>query len=257
MLEFRLLGPLVVTVDDRPLSLGGPKVRTLLALLLLRAGDLVGREALVDDLWARPPSRALHALEMRVCALRKRLRAATERPLVITRPGGYLLAADPHEVDVRRFEARLDAGRRALADGRPERADELLTAALAEWHGPVLVDIPDVPVVRREAARLDDLRLGAIEARADTRLALGRHEELVPDLEPLVAEHPFREGMLARLMVALYRCGRQAEALALYGEARARLVRDLGLEPARGLQSLQRAILRHDATLDATLTHLW
>jgi predicted ATPase/DNA-binding SARP family transcriptional activator len=243
-LEFRLLGPVEVSRAGRALSLGGPRRRALLTQLLVHANEVVTRDRLVDGLWGeRPPERAANALQVAVYELRQVLgRERLER-----HGSGYLLRVEPGELDLHRFEELVA---RARASGEPAGAAEALRAALALWRGPALADV-EAPFARAEAARLEELRLAAVEQRLDADLALGRHDELVGELEPLVAAHPFRERLRAQLMLALYRCGRQAEALAAYQHARRTLVDELGLEPGRELQELEQAVLRQDASLAA------
>ena len=222
------------------------KQRALLARLLLEPGKAVSREHLIDDLWGDdPPETAAKAVQVFADRLRKALPGI---PLG-KRGTAYSLDIEPIQVDTHRFERELDAGRRALAEGRPAEAAEAVAAALALWRGPALADVEE-PFARLAAARLDDLRLAAHEIRIDAELALGRQTRVVGELEELVATHPLRERFRAQHMLALYRSGRQAEALEAYREARRTLVDELGLEPSRELQRLERAILAQDATLD-------
>jgi YVTN family beta-propeller protein len=247
-MEFRILGPFEVSERGQPLELGAGKQRALLALLLLRAGEVVSTDRLIDALWAeRPPASALNSVHIYVSQLRKALGNGRLK----TRGHGYLLALELEQLDLGRFERLLGEGRALLAAGEPERAAEGLRAALALWRGPPLSDFASEPFAQAEIARLEELRLAALEERIEADLALGRHAELVSELEALVREHPLRERLRAQLMLALYRSGRQAEALDTYQRARRVLAEELGLEPGRTLQELEGAILRQDAELDA------
>jgi YVTN family beta-propeller protein len=245
--EFRILGPLEVEDDGRVLPLGGAKQRALLALLLLHANEVVSRDRLIDDIWGeRAPETAATALQGYVSGLRKAV--GVER--ILTRAPGYLLQVDSNEVDLARFEQMARAGRDALASGDAERASAMLAEALALWHGLPLADLDATAFAYAERLRLEELRVSAIEERIEAELTLGRHAALVVELEALVAEHPLREKLRGQLMLALYRCGRQAEALQVYQEARRLLVGDLGLEPGTALRSLEQAILNHDPALE-------
>ncbi len=246
-MEFRVLGPLEVWREEISLPLGSGKERALLAILLLNANQTVSRDRLVDDLWGeRAPERAAKAVQTYVSRLRKILPAGVLR----TRPPGYILELEPEQLDLHRFERLLAAGQRALAEGSAELASVSLGEALALWRGPALAEFRSEPFAQGEAARLEELRLLAVEARIDADLALGRHADLVGELESLVAHHPLRERFRAQLMTALYLSGRQAEALAAYQDARRVLVEELGIEPGRGLRELEQAILRQDPSLD-------
>ncbi len=248
-MDFRVLGPLEVRRDGRPLSLGGRKQRLLLALLLLRANHVVPAARLVDDLWAgRPPETAQTALQGYISQLRKALEP--EGPpyrVLVTRAPGYTLSLASGESDLDRFETLI----RSARDEDPAKAAQMLRAALALWRGEPLADLAGEPSLQAHAVRLEESRLGALEARIEAELALGRHDELIPELEAIVAEHPLRERPRAHLMVALYRSGRQADALEVYRTGRAALADDLGLEPSPLLQELERRILRHDPALAA------
>jgi DNA-binding SARP family transcriptional activator len=247
--EFLMLGPLEVLDGDRALPLGGRKQRGVLALLLLRVGEVVPRDVLIEELWqGRPPPAAERTLSSYLSRLRRAFGGEAER--LLARGGGYALHAEPDEVDAARFEHGLAAGRRTLGEGDSAAAAKTLRAALALWRGPPLADLDGTRLVRAEVARLEELRLAGIELRADADLALGRDAELVGELESLVAANPLREGLRCRLMLALYRSGRQADALATYREARRALVDGLGIEPGPELRALERRILGQDATLD-------
>jgi DNA-binding SARP family transcriptional activator len=241
-MEFRLLGPLEIRTSDGTLPLGGEKQRALLALLLLNANRVVARDRLVDELWGeRPPETAVATIQVYVSRLRKLLPEGT----LATRPPGYVLAVEPDAVDLQRFERLVGAAR----DADPARSSELLREALALWRGPPLAEFAEEPFARAAAGRLEELRLAALEQRVEADLELGRHAELVGELEGLVAEHPHRERLHGQLMLALYRAGRQADALAAYRRARAALD-ELGLEPGAALRQLERQILAQDPELD-------
>src|ERR671922_1596485 len=250
-MEFRLLGPLELWDDGRPLSLGGTKQRALLAILLLRANEVVSRDVLIDELWGeRPPASAAHSVEAYVSRLRKTLHAdRAGEPLLVTRPPGYMLRVGFEELDLHRYERLLEDGRRALATHAPERALQKLSDALSLWRGPPLGDLAFEPFAQVEVERLGELRLAGLEERIDAELGVGRNAALVPELETLVAQHPLRERLRGQLMLALYRSGRQAEALQVYRESRGYFVEELGLEPGPGLQAIERAILRQDDVL--------
>jgi DNA-binding SARP family transcriptional activator len=241
--EFRILGPLEVAERGRALTLGGSRQRTLLALLLTRANEVVSADRLIDELWgARPPRTAGNALQYHVSQLRKVL-APSEA--VLTQEPGYLIRVGPDELDLLRFETLVEEAQRAS----PEVAAQLLREALDLWRGPALSDLAGEAFAHPEILRLEELRLGALERRIEADLALGRHAELVGELEALVVEHPLRERLRGELMRALYGADRQAEALEVYRMTRAMLVNELGIEPSVSLQELEQAILRQDPSL--------
>jgi YVTN family beta-propeller protein len=245
--EFRILGPFEARENGQPLAIGAGKQRALLALLLLSAGEVVSTDRLIDALWGEsPPASALNSVHIYVSQLRKVLGEGC----VITRGRGYLLAVDPEQLDLGRFERLLGEGRELLERGEAERASEALRAALGLWRGPPLADFASELFAQGEIARLEELRVAALEERIEADLALGRHAELVPELEALVRANPLRERLRAQLMLALYRSGRQAEALGAYRQARATLVAELGLEPGRRLQEVERGILSQDPSLE-------
>lgn len=243
-MEFRVLGPLEVLEDGRILSLGGAKQRALVASLLLRANEVVSTDTLIDELWGEsPPATAAKAVQVYVSNLRKELGDG----VLVTRSPGYALLLASADFDLTRFE-------RWVAEARevePEVAAEKLREALAVWRGPALSDLAYEPFAQTEIARLEELRLSAWEERIEADLALGRHAELVPELESLVARHPLRERLHGQLMRALYGSGRQAEALEAYRAARRTLRDGLGLEPTPALQRLERSILEQDPALEA------
>ena len=245
-LEVRLLGPLEVLKDGRPVALGGPKPRTLLATLALESGRVVSVDRLVENLWpASAPETALHAVQVYVAQLRKTL----GRQVIAKRPPGYGLELESDCIDVNRFARLVGEGRAALQAGSPETAEPVLREALTLWRGPALADFLYEPFAQGEIARLEELRLVALEERIDTDLELGRHLELAPELEALVQAEPLRERPRGQLMLALYRSGRQADALAAYRAAREALVEELGIEPGPELKELEAAILRQDDSL--------
>jgi DNA-binding SARP family transcriptional activator len=250
-MEFRILGPLEVLDEGRVLTLGGSKQRALLALLLVHANETLTPDRLIDELWGeRPPATAAKTLQAHVSRLRKALGA--DHGAVVTRPHGYEFRLEPGCVDAYRFERLVGEGRGALATGRPQRALVKLQEALALWRGPPLADLAYEPFAQREIARLDELRIAALEQLIETRLALGGHAELVGELETLIDEHPYRERLRAQLMLALYRSDRQADALQAYQDARRTLVEELGIEPGERLRELERAILAQDPALHLT-----
>ena len=246
LFEFRILGALEVVDDDRPLTLGAPQQRAVLAVLLLHRGEVVSIDRLIDALWGeRPPGSATKAVQVYVSNLRKALGDG----LLVTRGRGYVLEAEGAQLDADRFQARVSEGRDALAEGDPQLASARLREALALWRGPALADFAFEPFAQGEAARLEEERLAALEDRIDADLALGRHTALIGELEALVREHPLRERLQAQLMLALYRSGRQADALERYQRARRKLIDELGIEPGRELQELERSILAQDPEL--------
>jgi YVTN family beta-propeller protein len=249
--EFVILGPLEARDDGRRLALGGPKQRAVLAMLLLDANRPVSRDRLIDRLWGEsPPPSAAHTLDDYVSRLRRALGAAR----IERHPAGYLIRVEPGELDLERFEALLEQGRAAAADGDAVQASTVLGEALDLWRGRALADLENEPFATSESERLEERRLLAEEARIEAELELGRGGELVGELERLVAEHPFRERLLGQLMLALYQAGRQAEALAAYQAGRRRLAAELGLEPGPELRELERRILAHDTALAPATT---
>ncbi len=243
--EFRILGPLEVCEGDSPLTPSGAALRALLAILLLHANEVVSIDRLLDALWADgPPASGAAALHVRVSQLRRALGPAG--PHVVTRPPGYAIEVGRGELDVYRFEELVDEA----DDADPVRAAALLRQALGLWRGPPLGDVEYESFAQPAIARLGELRLAAIERRVEADLALGRHAELIGELTALVAASPLRERLRGQLMLALYRSGRHAEALAVYSSARTALVDELGIEPGPVLRHLEGAILRQDPALD-------
>jgi DNA-binding SARP family transcriptional activator/WD40 repeat protein len=250
-LEFRLLGPLEVWRNGEPIPLGGERQRALLALLLLHANELVTTERLVDQLFGGDESDGtVNALRVAVSRLRRLLDDGEDNGVVLTRSGGYLLRAQPDQVDAALFEQELEDGQRLLAAGETAAASAALREALARYRGPVLGDLSLLEFVQPVARRLEELRLTALMARLDADLALGHDAEMIGELERLIAEHPFQERLRAQLMLALYRSGRQADALEVYRQTRVLLREELGLEPSKNLQYLEQSILRQDPSLD-------
>jgi DNA-binding SARP family transcriptional activator len=250
-MEFRILGPLEVWDGGCEVSLGGPKPRALLAVLLLHPNEVVPADRLIDELWGEEtPARAAAALRVNVSRLRK----ALPQDVLTTRSPGYVLRVEPEELDLHQFERLVDEGRGLLTRSLLADASNRLREALSLWRGPALADFAYESFAQTAIARLEEIRLAAVELRIDADLVLGRHDELVGELEALVAEHPLRERLRRYLMTALYRSGRQAEALDAYKDARRALVDELGIEPSGALQELERAILRQDPALDGETT---
>ncbi|MBA3329545.1 MAG: tetratricopeptide repeat protein, partial [Actinobacteria bacterium] len=246
-MEFRILGPLEVSNESGPIPITAAKHRALLTHLLLHANEVVSADALVDALWGeRPPTSARKLLQIYVSQLRKSLGDA----VLMTRAPGYVIAVDLSRLDSARFERLLGEGSQALGEGNPALASTLLARALALWRGPPLADLAYDSLVQAEARRLEELRVKAIEQRNDADLQLGRHARLVGELQALVGEHPLQERLRAQLMLALYRSGRQAEAIDVYADARRALVAELGVEPSPELRELHRAILNQAPGLE-------
>ncbi|MFD4671400.1 BTAD domain-containing putative transcriptional regulator [Lentzea sp. NPDC058450] len=245
--QFQVLGPFEVRVDDEVLDLGGPRIRTLLALLTANAGRVTTVATMVEALWgAVSPPDAHRTVRSYVSRLRRAL--AVER-LIVTHRAGYVLRLEPHLVDARRFERLVEAGRDALAAGRAANAAEQLSLALTMWRGDAYGEFAATPVLRTEAARLEGVRLGAVEDRVDADLATGAGVTLVEELAELTERHPGRERLWGQLMTALYRAGRQAEALQSYLRARAVLIDRFGLDPSPRLAEIHQQVLDNDARL--------
>jgi DNA-binding SARP family transcriptional activator/DNA-binding beta-propeller fold protein YncE len=246
-IHFGVLGPLEVTRDGAPIDLGPRKQRAVLAILLLSANRVVPTARLIDDLWGNaPPETARSALQVYIAGLRKAL--GEGGAALTTRAPGYLLAVDNGALDVDRFVALRDQAR---ASGDVRRKAALLHEALELWRGVPLAELDGEPFAAAARLHLEELRLGALEERIDADLELGRHAQLVPELDALAADHPYRERLRGQQMLALYRSGRQADALAAYRAAREASVEDLGLEPGPELKALERAMLDQDPRLDA------
>jgi DNA-binding SARP family transcriptional activator len=244
--DARLLGPLEVERDGVPVALGGPAQRALLARLLLDPNRTVAVDRLLEDLWGEDaPASAVKMVHIYVSMLRKLLPAG----VLVTRSPGYVVAIEPEAVDLVRFERLGKEGRAALAGGSAAEAADRLREALALWRGPALAEF-DEPFAAIESARLEELRLACVEDRIDADLSLGRHAGLVGELDALVARHPLRERPRGQLMLALYRSGRQADALAGYRRLRQLLSTELGIEPSRSLRELERRMLQQDPSLD-------
>jgi DNA-binding SARP family transcriptional activator/tetratricopeptide (TPR) repeat protein len=257
--EFRILGPLEAAADGRLLVLGRPKQRAVLAVLLANANQTVSLERLVDELWEdAPPAQAIASLQAYVSHLRRLLEpdrtARTAPGVLVSQPPGYRMVVAPDDLDAAHFERLAADGRRLLEGGEPDQAADVLARALAVWRGPVLADFPDAAFARGERARLEELRLVALEDRIVADLGRGRHAAVVPELERLVATHPYREGLHGLRMRALYGCGRQAEALAAYRDARRVLREELGVDPTPRLEALHQQILGHAPELDSALS---
>ena len=250
-LEFRILGPLEVSLGGEPVGVGGPKQRALLAMLLLSANRVVSRDRLIAELFGdETPTPADTALRVRVSRLRAALRSEEEEVRLVARAPGYVLRVEPDELDLAQFERLVARGRDCLAAGDAQGAVELFRNALSLWRGRPLADLEFEPFVRIEIERLAELRLSAVEEWIDAELAVGRHAQLVPELDALTAEHPLRERLRSQLMLALYRSGRQAEGLEIYRRTRTLLQEELGLEPGTALRELQRAMLAQESSLE-------
>src|SRR3954471_8994485 len=248
-MEFGILGPLEVRADGRALELGGPKPRALLAMLALHANRPVSAERVAVALWGEDtPPRAVKTVQVYVARLRK---ALGDPEVLMTTPGGYCLRVRPGELDAERFERQVADGRRALAAGRGEDAAAELREALELWRGPPLAELASAPFAPAEIARLEEQHLAALEVRVEADMAAGRHAELIGELQQLIGKHPWRERLHAQLMLALYRSGRQADALEAYRHAREVFVEQLGIEPGGELHDLHEAILGHDPAIDA------
>jgi DNA-binding SARP family transcriptional activator len=251
-LEFRLLGPLEVTDGDGAVKLAEGRQRAVLVLLLLHRNEAVSSDRLIDALWGqRPPATAAKVLQNHVGQLRRAL-GDRDGARLQTRGRGYSVRVDAGELDVERFEQLMRDGSDALGRDEPAVAAARLRDALALWRGPALADVAYDSFAQPEIARLEEQRLVALEQRIDADLALGRHADVIGELQALVAEHPLRERLRGQLMLALYRSGRQAQALEVFQDARRALVDELGVEPGPPLRELQEAILRQDAALAPT-----
>src|SRR5262245_46860875 len=254
-MEFRLLGNLEVVLDGRPVDVGGTQPRTVLAMLLVAGGRVVPAESIIEALWGvHPPDSAAGTLQSYVSRLRKALVPAGPRgeaaKVLAWEPPGYKLVVGPDALDTHRFEALAEQGRDLLLAGDPEGAHARLADALALWRGPALLEFAHLDFAWGFAAKLEEQRLIATEDRIDADLRLGRHAAVVGELGELVAAHPLREQLRHHLAVALYRPGRQAEALRILDDARRTLRNQLGIDPGRPLVQLETAILNQDPSLD-------
>ncbi|MEU0883349.1 BTAD domain-containing putative transcriptional regulator [Lentzea sp. NPDC005914] len=257
-MEFHVLGPLTVLRDGQPLPVGGTKLRALLAVLLIHAGKPVTSDALIEELWGdQPPTTAQNTLQTYIRQLRQLLepdrRARQEPKIVRTVSCGYQLDVRLDQIDSERFEHCVSEGRAALQAGRAQAAKAVLVEGLRLWRGRVFAELADVPAAVQEARRLDQLRLVATELRIKADLALGRHTQVIDELACLSQQNPQREDLTELLMLALYRCGRQTEALAAYRATHERLAEEVGISPCAALQELQQRILRQDPDLDLTV----
>lgn len=254
--QFRILGPLEVAIADRAVQVGGPRPRRLLARLLLQVGEVVSVDRLIAAVWEHdPPAGAEATLRTHVANLRRSLVAAGFDEVLVTRSPGYRLQVAPEHLDATRFERLVAQGRAALDRADAEAAAQQLRDALGLWRGAVLEDLDAPQFAQATAVQLEELRLTALESRIDADLALGCHRELIAELETLVDRHPFREHLWSRLMLALYRSGRQVDALEAFRTLQARLNEELGLTPGQTLTDLQAAILRHDPELALPAGH--
>jgi DNA-binding SARP family transcriptional activator/DNA-binding CsgD family transcriptional regulator len=253
--SFRVLGPVEAWVDERRLTLGGPQQVKLLAFLLLHGNHAVSADAVIDAIWGSERDGAVNRLRVGVVRLRKAL-ARLDGPdgsRLRTVSGGYVLDVRPNELDAETFAERVRDGLRALDEGDPTRASELLGDALGLWRGPPLAEVAFEDFAQAEIRRLEELRLTALETRIDADLQLGRHAGLIPELQALLADEPTRERVGGQLMRALYRSGRQADALEVYQRIRTRLAEDLGLEPGPAIRTIQEQVLSHDPALSRSV----
>jgi len=249
-LELRVLGPLEVRLEGRPVAITASKERALLALLIANHGRTLPVGQLAEDLWeGSPPESASAALRVHVSRLRRTLLASGIEGILVTRPPGYVLDVPPDSVDITRYESAVAAARLAAGDSRPEEAVTGYREALALWRGPALAEVAGSTFATAEAIRLDQGRVSTIEECIAAELACGRHREVLPELEGLVHEHALRERLWELLMLALYRSGRQPEALRAFQDLRSRLGDELGLDPSPALMDLERAIVAHDPDL--------
>ncbi|WP_232663250.1 AfsR/SARP family transcriptional regulator [Pseudonocardia sp. TRM90224] len=247
-MHIKVLGPLEATVDGRSVLPAAFMPRRVFALLALRAGAVVPVESLIDELWGdHPPRTARTVVQTYVRHLRRSIGEGAAQVLV-TRFGGYCLAVDAEAVDVHEFERLARAGRVAEVAGRPEVAGRLFREALDVWRGPALVDVRTGRLLGVEVTRLESVRLATLESRIDIDMRTGRHAQLLGELAMLTAMHPFNEGLHAQRMIALYRCGRQCEALESFATLRDTLAAELGAAPSADLRDLRQAILSADTT---------
>lgn len=258
-MKFRVLGSFEVVAGDRLLALGGFKQRAVLAILVLSPGRAVCADRLVEELWGGdPPRSAIGSLQAYVSNLRRVLepdRPAREPARILrSDSAGYTLDVELDDIDAQRFERLAAEGHALVRSAQPEAAARTLREALNLWRGPALAEFRDEPFARLEAARLEELRANALDARVDADLALGGHDAVIPELQRLIADDPLRERLWARLILALYRSGRQAEALAAYRECRRSLAETLGIEPNPALRQLERDVLQQAASLEVIVS---
>jgi DNA-binding SARP family transcriptional activator len=256
-MKFSVLGNIEVTAGATRLELGGVKQRAILAYLVLHAGKVVPTSQILHAMWeGGPPPTARKMVQNAVSGIRRLLACADEpadAPALLTHPPGYQLRLDTEDVDLYRFRVLAREGRLAIADGAATRGVELLREALSLWRGRACADLVEAGIRWSELAAIEDERLSALEDRLDAELSCGRHREITPELEVLTAAEPLRERLCQQFMLALYRSGRQADALRVYRRTREALVDGLGLEPGRDLQALQQRILDHDATIQVSV----
>ena len=257
-LEFHILGPIEVLREGQPVQLGGTRQRAVLALLLLNANRTVSADRIIEEVWdSPPPEAALNSLHVQISHLRAALEPerAPSSPsrVILRRDPGYAIQVTGAQFDLFRFESLWGDARRSLTSGDPGAAKPLLCKALDLWRGEALSDLAAQRFTSLEARRLDEMRLEALLDRIDADLSLGQHAVVVGELELLATRHPTQERIQHRLMLALYRCGRQADALAVYARARRTLIEELGLEPSPALRAMERAVLQHDDALQATV----
>jgi DNA-binding SARP family transcriptional activator len=253
-MKFKILGPLEVVDGDGPIDISSPKQRALLAMLLLSPNRVVPSDRLLDQVWGHePPAGGLSTLRFHISKLRDALqqdRHAGEEGPIATRSPGYAVNVKPEDVDSAYFELVVGEARRIMVSD-PAGASSLFDEALALWRGPALADFINEQFAETEIRRLEELRLTVLEDRIETVLALGHHADLMPELQQLTSEHPYREQMWGQLMVALYRSNRQAEALRAYQDLRRRLGQELGIEPSTDIEQLEERILLQDEALRA------
>jgi DNA-binding SARP family transcriptional activator len=253
---FGLLGPLEARLDDRPLELGGRRQRSVLAMLLLTANHVVSLDRLIEGMWDEaPPPRAVGAVQTHMSNLRRALAPLTERlgrEVVETRPPGYVVSLVADQLDLLQFEEHLQAARSAVDAGDPAAAFDAYESALGTWRGDPLADVAGEPFARSAVARLEGQRHTAVLGRLEAGVACGRHQAMLDELQHVAAQHPLDERVCGLVMVALYRAGRQSDALAAYRTLRTALVEELGLDPGSELRELERRILDQDPTLGET-----
>jgi len=254
-MDFSILGPMEVTAESSDMTPTAPKLRQVLAFLLLRRNGLVQTGEFIDELWGEdPPRSAMSTLQTYVYKLRRQL---FERPgdgdeRLMTKPSGYILRIGSNDLDLGRFEARAEEGYLALESGEPQRAAMLLSSALSLWRGPALADVVTGDVLGAYATRLEESRMRALEQRIEADLRLNRHHWVIGELRMLTTTYPLHEGFHAKLMLAMYRSGRRYEALNVYRRLREVLIEELGLEPSPELTRIHQALLSSDPSLDST-----